>query len=193
MKVLRCNKPGGLDFTPEILKWLKDNCKDVTYGADQSLKDAVENEDLIILGHTEKLRTHPLLIDAFTKFPNDSAVFNDVNGDYFKIISYDSGVETIISPAIENFTQGYDQKNSKALLIEKLKSTMENYKIERTEKGVKIGETEIEASKVRVVKADMTVRELRPGDSMEIQAKSMNKIGDKNYVFDGAHLSITLD
>ena len=28
MKVLRCNKPGGLNFTPEILKWLKDNYKD---------------------------------------------------------------------------------------------------------------------------------------------------------------------
>lgn len=70
---------------------------------------------------------------------------------------------------------------------------MENYKIERTEKGVKIGETEIEASRVRIVKADMIVQELKPGNSMEIQAFSMNKIGDKNYVFDGAHLSITLD
>lgn len=121
MKVLRCNKPGGLDFTPEILKWLKDNCKDVTYNTDQSLKDAVENEDLIILGHTEKLRTHPLLVDTFSKFPNDSSAFEDVNCDYFKIISYDSGVEIVISPALENFTQGYDQKNSKALLIEKIK------------------------------------------------------------------------
>lgn len=193
MKVLRSNKPGGLNFTKEILDWLGKNRNNLDYAVDQELMKAIENEDIVTLKYTEKLRTHPLLIDAFSKFPNDSYELEEVNGQYFKLISYDSGIETVISPALENFTEGYNQENSKALLEERKLSTMETFKIERTEKGVKIGEEEIEASRVRMVKSNMTVRELKLGDTKEILANGVTKVGTQNYVFEGAGTSILVD
>lgn len=193
MKVLRSNKPGGLNFTKEILDWLGKNRNNLDYTVDQELMKAIEDEDTIALKYTEKFRTHPLIIDAFSKFPNDSYVLDDVQGPYFKLISYDSGIETTISPALENFTLGYDQKNSKALLEERRLSTMETFKIERTEKGVKIGKEEIEASRVRMVKSNMTVREVKPRDTKEILANGVTKVGTQNYVFEGAGTSILVD
>lgn len=193
MKVLRSDKPGGLNFTKEILDWLRKNRKNLDYVVDHELMKAIENEDIVTLKYTEKLRTHPLLIDAFSKFPNDSYVLDDVQGSYFKLISYDSGIETIISPALENFTEGYNQENSKALLEENKKSIMKNFKIERTENGVKIGENEITTFRVRVVKSDMTVKELKAGETLNILANNIKKVGRYNYVFEGSHLSILLD
>ena len=194
MKVIRSTKQEGLKLTEKIINWIRKNRHNLEYSVDSELMDLIEKENLDSLKTNLKLRSHPILIDAFVKFPNDSAVIEEIPGEYYLILTDEQGYEKIITPDLTNFIKGYEYNG----LLKKSTINFKNIKIEKIESGLSV---KIEGKDEQFIKskentyiigADMTKKELKLGQCFEIKAKSFKCINPNNYIFEDAHMSLKI-